>query len=151
MVGGIPGALAGMIFGGAKGGDLFNAPYIGGVTTVDEFGNLISGEELDKLNAAGGYYTDAARASRRRRDARIANMRQRQALGKRISEANLARLEEQQAREEAARQAEAAAIQDAKQSCRNWRLSIFFCFRYRLYGRRSNCRWSSDNSYNGII
>ena len=115
MVGGIPGALAGMIFGGAKGGDLFNAPYIGGVTTVDEFGNLISGEELDKLNAAGGYYTDAARASRRR-DARIANMRQRQALGKRISEANLARLEEQQAREEAARQAEAAAIQDANRA-----------------------------------
>ena len=115
MLFGLPGALLGTIFGGIKGGGLFDAPYIGGVTTVDEFGNLISGEELDKLNAAGGYYTDAARASRRR-DARIANMRERQALGKRISEANLARLEAQQAREEAARQAEAAAIQDANRA-----------------------------------
>ena len=116
MVGGIPGALAGMIFGGAKGGDLFNAPYIEGVTTFDPItGQLISGEELDKLNAAGGYYSDVARAARSR-DARIANMRQRQALGKRISEANLARLEEQQAREEAARQAEARAIQAANRA-----------------------------------
>jgi hypothetical protein len=116
MVGGIPGALAGMIFGGAKGGDLFNAPYIGGVTTFDPItGELISGEELDKLNAAGGYYSDVARAARSR-DARIANMRQRQALGKRISEANLARLEEQQAREEAARQAEARAMAEANRA-----------------------------------
>jgi len=105
MLGGLPGALLGTIFGGVKGGGLFDQPYIGGVTTVDEFGNIISGEELDKLNAAGGYYTEAARASRRR-DARITKMRERQALGKRISEANLARLEEQQAKEEAARQAE---------------------------------------------
>ena len=37
-----------------------------GMATVDEFGNLISGEDLDKQNALGGYYTDAARASRRR-------------------------------------------------------------------------------------
>ena len=37
-----------------------------GMATVDEFGNLISGADLDKQNALGGYYTDAARASRRR-------------------------------------------------------------------------------------
>ena len=115
MVGGIPGALAGMIFGGAKGGDLFNAPYIGGVTTVDEFGNLISGEELDKLNARGGYYTDAARASRRR-DKSIANMKARREAGLRYGKNRLEELEAQQAREEAARQAEAAAIQDANRA-----------------------------------
>ena len=57
----------------------------------------------------GGYYSDIARAARRR-DARIENMRQRQALGKRISEANLARLEEQQAREEALRQQELSLL-----------------------------------------
>ena len=116
MLGGLPGALLGTIFGGIKGGGLFDAPYIEGVTTFDPItGQLISGEELDKLNAAGGYYSDIARAARRR-DARIENMRQRQALGKRISEANLARLEAQQAREEAARQAEAAAIQEANRA-----------------------------------
>ena len=81
MVGGIPGALAGMIFGGAKGGNLFDAPYIGGVTTFDPItGELISGEELDKLNARGGYYTDIARAARRR-DRSIANMRARRDAG----------------------------------------------------------------------
>ena len=99
MLGGLPGALAGMIFGGMKGGSLFDAPYIGGVTTVDEFGNLISGEELDKLNAAGGYYTDAARASRRR-DKSIAAYRARGAEIK----GRYQQLLEQQAREEAARQ-----------------------------------------------
>jgi len=108
--------LAGLIFGGLKGGDLFNAPYIEGVTTFDPItGQLISGEELDKLNAAGGYYSDVARAARRR-DARIANMRERQALGKRISEDNLARLEAQQAKEEAARQAEFNRIMASEQS-----------------------------------
>jgi hypothetical protein len=105
MVGGIPGALLGTIFGGVKGGGLFDQPYIGGVTTVDEFGNLISGEELDKLNALGGYYTEAARASRSR-DKRIANMQARREAGKRFSAKNLAELEAQQAKEEAARQAE---------------------------------------------
>ena len=58
--------LAGMIFGGLKGGNMFNQPYRSGMNTVDEFGNLISAEDLDKQNALGGYYTDAARASRNR-------------------------------------------------------------------------------------
>ena len=115
MLFGLPGALLGTIFGGIKGGGLFDAPYIGGVTTVDEFGNLISGEELDKLNAAGGYYTDAARASRRR-DRSIANMRARREAGLRYGANRLAKLEAQQAREEAARQAEAAAIQEANRA-----------------------------------
>tara|TARA_R100000657_G_C4632444_1_gene80113 strand:- start:19 stop:837 length:819 start_codon:yes stop_codon:yes gene_type:complete len=118
MLGGLPGALLGTIFGGLKGGGIFNAPYIEGVTTFDPItGQLISGEELDKLNAAGGYYSDIARAARRRDD-RIAKMRERQALGKRISEANLARLEEEQAREEAARQAEADRLAAANRATR---------------------------------
>ena len=115
MIFGPMGAIAGGLAGLFGGGNLFNAPYIEGVTTVDEFGNIISGEELDKLNAAGGYYTDAARASRRR-DTRIANMQARREAGKRFSAKNLAALEELQAKEEAARQAEAAAIQEANRA-----------------------------------
>ena len=116
MVGGIPGALAGMIFGGAKGGNLFDAPYIGGVTTFDPItGELISGEELDKLNAAGGYYSDIARAARRR-DRSIANMRARRDAGLTYGANRLKELEEQAAREEAARQAEARAIQAANRA-----------------------------------
>ena len=53
--------LAGLLFGGLKGGDLLNQPYISGVTTVDQFGNLICGAEIDRQNALGGYYTDSAR------------------------------------------------------------------------------------------
>ena len=40
--------------------------YRGGIGYVDEYGNFISAEDIDKQNARGGYYTDAARASRRR-------------------------------------------------------------------------------------
>ena len=116
MIGGIPGALAGMIFGGAKGGDLFDAPYIGGVTTFDPItGELISGEELDKLNARGGYYTDIARAARRR-DRSIANMRARRDAGLTYGANRLKELEEQAAKEEAARQAEFDRIMSSEQS-----------------------------------
>jgi hypothetical protein len=45
-------------------GNMFE--YRGGMGYVDEDGNFISAEELDKRNARGGYYTDVARASRRR-------------------------------------------------------------------------------------
>ena len=117
MIFGLPGALLGTIFGGIKGGNLFNAPYIGGVTTVDEFGNIISGEELDKQNALGGYYSDAARASRSR-DKRIANMQARREAGKRFSAKNLEALEELQAKEEAARQAEADRLAAANRATR---------------------------------
>tara|TARA_R100000664_G_scaffold20834_1_gene30091 strand:- start:7610 stop:8287 length:678 start_codon:yes stop_codon:yes gene_type:complete len=109
--------IAGLIFGGLKGGDLLNQPYISGVTTVDQFGNLISGAELDRQNALGGYYTDAARDSRRR-DQRIAFMEKRKArLGEEaISAANLARLKAQQAREEAARRAEFNRMMEARRA-----------------------------------
>ena len=78
--------------------------YRGGMGYVDEYGNFISAEELDQQNARGGYYTDAARASRRR-DSAIQRMLQRREEGKRISEANLEKYRKQQAKEEAARQA----------------------------------------------
>ena len=78
--------------------------YRGGMGYVDEDGVFRSAEELDKQNARGGYYTDIARASRRR-DKSIRNMLARQAAGKRIGENRLAALQEQQAKEEAARQA----------------------------------------------
>jgi len=111
MIGGLPGYLAGTIFGGLKGGDLFNQPYIGGVTTVDEFGNLISGEELDKQNALGGYYTDAARASRRR-DKSIAAYK---ARGAAVT-GRYKQLLDQQELEEKSRQAEADAMQAANEA-----------------------------------
>tara|TARA_R100001079_G_C4434340_1_gene145660 strand:+ start:40 stop:1368 length:1329 start_codon:yes stop_codon:yes gene_type:complete len=108
--------LAGLIFGGLKGGNLFNAPYIEGVTTFDPItGQLISGEELDKLNARGGYYTDVARAARRR-DRSIANMKARRDAGLRYGANRLKELEEQAAKEEAARQAEFDRIMSSEAS-----------------------------------
>jgi hypothetical protein len=84
---------------------------------TDEEGNVYNPEALDKMNARGGWYTEPARASRRR-DARIANMLERQRLGKRISDNNLARLQEQQRQEEAARATAAGAMQDANRTAR---------------------------------
>jgi hypothetical protein len=112
------GALAGGIAGLIKGGDLFNAPYIGaGAATVDEFGRMYSAEQLDKLNAAGGYYSDPARSSRRR-DARIRNMIERRDAGLKIGLNNLAKLQEQQRREESARQSAADAMRDSNRANR---------------------------------
>ena len=90
-----------------------------GMATVDEFGNLISGEELDKQNALGGYYTDAARSSRRRSNS-IKNMLARKAAGKKIGENRLASLQEQEAKQEAARQAAFDAIMSSQQSQQNF-------------------------------
>ena len=75
-----------------------------GMATVDEFGNLISGADLDRQNALGGYYTDAARDSRNRARS-IAFMQQRKADGKKYGERRLEQLLAQQAKEDAARQA----------------------------------------------
>tara|TARA_Y100001951_G_C11224877_1_gene231061 strand:+ start:87 stop:815 length:729 start_codon:yes stop_codon:yes gene_type:complete len=66
---------------------------------IDEFGNIYDPEELNKLNALGGYYTDPARSARRR-TARIAKMLERQKLGKKISLKNLQELQRQQALQE---------------------------------------------------
>ena len=75
----------------------------------DEYGRIYNPEALDRANARGGWYTEPARASRRR-DARIDWMEKRKAAGKRFSENNLARLQEQQRQEEAARVAATRAM-----------------------------------------
>jgi len=104
-------ALSGIV-GAAKGlgQALQNRFGIAGVPTVDQFGNLFTGEQLDRMNALGGYYSDPARQSRSR-DRRITNLTNRMLAGKSFSQKNLDRLLEQQRQEEAARQSAAAAIQ----------------------------------------
>tara|TARA_B100000963_G_scaffold236283_1_gene206532 strand:+ start:105 stop:821 length:717 start_codon:yes stop_codon:yes gene_type:complete len=77
-----------------------------GAPVIDEFGNVYDPEELNKLNALGGYYTDPARSARRR-SKRIARMLEKQKLGKKISLQNLAKL---QAQERAQEKAQRAAI-----------------------------------------
>ena len=83
-----------------------------GAPVIDEFGNVYDEEELNKQNALGGFYTEAARSARRRKS-RIENMLTRQALGKKISAKNLAELQAQEKAQEAAQQAafEAAMAQ----------------------------------------
>ena len=56
-------------------------------------GEMVTAEEQDKMNALGGYYSDAARNQRRQR-ARVVNMLARQAAGKSFSEKNLRRLQD---------------------------------------------------------
>ena len=113
VVGGIA-ALAGLL----KGGDMFNSPYIGaGAATVDEYGNMYSAEQLDQMNARGGYYTDPARASRRR-DAGIINMIERRNKGLSYGKNRLAQELAKQAKEEAARQSAANAMQDSNRANR---------------------------------
>ena len=86
-------------------GNMFEDRQISGDGTImDEFGNSYTADELNKQNALGGYYTDAARSSRRRA-ASIANMKARLAAGKKISAKRLAKLQAQEAAQEAARQA----------------------------------------------
>ena len=55
---------------------------------MDESGIMYSAADLNKMNAKGGYYTDPARSARRR-TSRIANMRNRLANDKKISDKNL--------------------------------------------------------------
>ena len=78
---------------------------------VDESGKSYTADELNALNALGGYYTDPARSSRRR-SSRIQKMLQRREEGKRISQKSLENLLEQQRQEEEARQEAARQIQD---------------------------------------
>ena len=109
----IPGA--GLVLGGLNslgnflGNTFENRQLTGDGVIVDEFGRSYNADELNAQNALGGYYTEAARSSRRR-DSSIRNMLARQAAGKTISETRLSALQEQAAREEAARQAATAAL-----------------------------------------
>ena len=82
-----------------------------GAPVIDEFGNVYDEEELNKQNALGGYYTEAARSARRR-TSRINNMLERLALGKKISFKNLQELQAQEKAQEELQKAAARAIQD---------------------------------------
>jgi len=105
---GITGAVQGL-------GSLQNRFGIAGVPTVDQFGNLFTGAQLDRMNALGGYYSDPARQSRLR-DRRIENIFDRRAAGKSFSQKVLDDLLEKREQEERARQTAAQQIQDANRA-----------------------------------
>jgi len=92
------GGIVGSIIGGIA-NQFENRPL--GANVIDEFGNVYDFNELNKQNALGGYYTDAARSARRR-TRRIANLLERQKLGKKFSQKNLEKLLEQEKAQEAA-------------------------------------------------
>jgi hypothetical protein len=99
-VGGVVGGIAGLL----GGRDLFNSPYIGaGAYTMDQYGNMYTADQLNKMNARGGYYSEPARDSRRR-DQSIRKMEERKAQGLSYGINRLDELKQQAAQEEAARQ-----------------------------------------------
>jgi len=111
VIGGIA-ALAGLL----KGGDLFNSPYIGaGAYTMDQYGNMYTAEQLDKMNAKGGYYTDVARQSRLR-DQSIQRMLDRRAQGLSYGINRLEQLQQQKKAEQAARESAARSMQEQNQA-----------------------------------
>jgi len=81
-----------------------------GAGIIDEQGNFFDEDALNKQNALGGGYTEAARSARRRTK-RISNMIKRQKANKKISEKNLFKLQEQEKAQEAVRQAAADKMQ----------------------------------------
>ena len=111
-IGSVIGGPVGGFIGGALGNltDQFeNRPL--GANVIDEFGNVYDFNDLNKQNALGGYYTEAARSGRRR-SARIARMLERQKLGKKYSLSLLAKLQAQEKAQEALQQAAANRLQD---------------------------------------
>ena len=103
---GIP--FAGQILSGL--GNMFEDRQLAGGDgiIVDEFGRSYTADQLNSQNALGGYYTDAARSSRRR-TSRISKMRARDFNNKKISQTNLDRLVRQEKAQQAAREAATAA------------------------------------------
>ena len=101
---GLPGIVGSgaMALMGGMGNAFEDRQLSGDGTTVDEYGRSYNASDLNKMNARGGYYTEAARSSRRRTN-RINDMLARQAKGKRISAANLAKLQAQEKAQEQAR------------------------------------------------
>jgi hypothetical protein len=101
---GLPGIVGSgaMALMGGMGNAFEDRQLSGDGTTVDEYGRSYNASDLNKMNARGGYYTEAARSSRRRTN-RINDMLARKAKGKRISAANLARLQAQEQAQEQAR------------------------------------------------
>ena len=112
IIGGIISAVTGVPFIG-QGLQAFSSQFENrplGAAVIDEFGNVYSEDELNKMNAAGGYYTDPARSARRR-TRRIQNLLERQRLGKKFSLANLQKLQAQEKAQEEIQRAAAAAMQ----------------------------------------
>ena len=77
--------MVGRVLGGI--GNMFEDRQLTG-DVMDEYGQMYSAADLNKMNARGGYYTDPARSARRR-TSRISNMRDRLAKDKKISDKNL--------------------------------------------------------------
>ena len=102
---GIP--FAGQILSGL--GNMFEDRQLGGGdgTIVDEFGRSYTADELNSQNALGGYYTDAARSSRRRNKSIEKMMKRQQEDGlSRLGQKRLEKLKAQKAIEDQARTAQ---------------------------------------------
>jgi len=84
------GALAGMIGGGIFGNRFTNQPYIGAGDLYHGAGGFTAAQ-LDRQNALGGYYSDAAR-NQRRNASRVSNLINRAESGKNFSRTNLKNL-----------------------------------------------------------
>ena len=96
--GNIPGLIMGGI--GMLGNQFADKTLYG--DTIDEYGNVYSADQLNKMNAAGGGYTDPARSARRRVN-RIRKMKERRDTDRRYSKNNLRILQEQEAAAQQAR------------------------------------------------
>ena len=83
-------AIAGAIGGGIFGNRFTNQPYIGAGSLYDGAGGF-SAAQLDRQNALGGYYSDAARNQRSQAN-RVGNLIDRAASGQNFSRTNLKNL-----------------------------------------------------------
>ena len=83
-------AIAGAVGGGIFGNRFTNQPYIGAGSLYDGAGGF-SAAQLDRQNALGGYYSDAAR-NQRQQASRVGNLIDRAASGKNFSRTNLQNL-----------------------------------------------------------
>jgi len=113
---GIVGSSAMSLLGGF--GNMFEDRQLSGDgTIVDEYGRSYNASDLNKQNALGGYYTDAARGSRRRGKS-IQTMLERQTKEglSRLGEKRLAKLQAQEALQEQSRQAAARQMQDSNRA-----------------------------------
>ena len=113
---GIVGSTAMSLLGGF--GNMFEDRQLSGDgTIVDEYGRSYNASDLNKQNALGGYYTDAARGSRRRGKS-IQTMLARQTKEglSRLGEKRLAKLQAQEALQEQSRQAAARQMQDSNRA-----------------------------------
>ena len=106
---------------------------------MDEYGNMYSADELNKMNALGGYYTDPARSARRR-TSRIANMRRRLDEDKKISHKNL---------HELVRQEKAQQLRDAQNAADRANIQNIQDYTGRELSGYRMSRPASERSYTG--